>query len=68
MANISKEQFRDISLDMKSYNKKTISELAEAILEKTMEDPSVYTAGGNRARLLIIRGNVLALREKVRKL
>lgn len=58
MGNISAEQFKTIQVDAKGYKKKPIKELLDKILELTKEDPTVYTAGGNRSRLLIIRGNV----------
>ena len=62
MSNISAEQFKTLGVDMKGYKKKTVSDLIDKILELTKEDPTVYTAGGNRARLLMIRGNAEALK------
>lgn len=62
MSNISAEQFKTLGVDMKSYKKKTVSDLIDKILELTKEDPTAYTAGGNRARLLMIRGNAEALK------
>jgi hypothetical protein len=62
--NISAEEFKTLQVDMKGYRKKTINDLIDKILELTKEDPTVYTAGGNRARLLMIRGNAQALKGK----
>lgn len=64
MTNVSAEQFKTVKVDPKSYKKNSVIELIDKILDLTKEDPTVYTAGGNRARLLMIRGNAEALRRR----
>ena len=64
--NISAEKFKTLQVDMKGYKNKSVSDLIDKILELTNEDPTVYTAGGNRARLLMIRGNAQALKGRER--
>ncbi len=64
MTNVSAEQFKTVTVDPKGYKKKSVSEMIDKILDLTKEDPTVYTAGGNRARLLMIRGNAEALKRR----
>lgn len=67
MSNISQEEFKTTTMNPKSLKKHSVDDMLDKILEMTKEDPTVYTAGGNRSRLLIIRGNVTELKRRLSK-